>query len=493
MRVPSRSRHPFLLPGAFLGFVACGFILPFCIRCFLPAEVDYNEGWNAVRQAQAWIPHALYGRPPELSVTNYPPLSFHLVGALAGLGVDVVLAGRLLSLLAIAATGACLARITRRMTGSRVLAACSMFGWIAGLELWTPGRIGVDDPQLLATTFEAGGLVVFLRRPAHGRHLVLAACLTVAGLFIKHSLIALPLGITCSLLVRPARRPFAVWIGACASVSIAMTGLTLAYDGHLFFRHLLSPRLFVPERAVRLGLSFAALSSPMLAVVGWWAWRERGSTQARPLIFAWLASLAEIGAFAGGDGVGKSILQDAIMLTALLQPIALQQVVTHGGAMKAAWRRRAAAAAPCLLLLVPAALASQSREAWTQLVVAARQGPEEERSVMRLHDAPGPVLCEDLLLCFRAGRASFFDAYYVTDQIELGRLPTARIDDLVTSRRLAMVEVGTADDPDLPEHRSARFTPSFTAALRANYRPVFRSRVFSIYVPDGMAASADRR
>ncbi len=52
------------------------------------------------------------------------------MGAAAWLGADVVLAGRVLSLLGIAMIGVILAQIAGRMTGSRVLAMCAMFGWI---------------------------------------------------------------------------------------------------------------------------------------------------------------------------------------------------------------------------------------------------------------------------------------------------------------------------------------------------------------------------
>lgn len=91
-------------------------------------------------------------------------------------------------------------------------------------------------------------------------------------------------------------------------------------------------------------------------------------------------------------------------------------------------------------------------------------------------------------MCVHAGRASPLDKCHVLDQAELGRIAAARIDDLARFRRLAALEPGTADDHHTPGRLPARLSPSFTAALDANRRPVFRGAVFSLYDPDAAAA-----
>lgn len=478
---PARARDPWTVPAILLGLVACLSGLPLCIRCFLPAEIDYNEGWNAFRQVSAAVPGALYGRMPDLAITNYPPLSFHIVGALAALGADPVLAGRILSLLAIAVIGVVLARVARRLAGSGALAACAMLGWVVGLEFWTPERIGVDDPQLLGMAFEAVAFDLFLQSAGRTRRLVFSACLVAVGLFIKHSVLALPLGMTLALVAQRSWRALAIWIGAGGVVGSVATALTLAHDGHLFFAHLLQPRLFIPERTIQLSLVYALNSAPALAMIGVWAWWERRSGRVRPLVLAWLAALAEIGVFAGGDGVGKSIFQDAIMLTALLQPLALQGLMARVSAGPAG--RRAAPLVPMPLLLAPLVVAAQTGAVWAQVTTAAREVPDVTRAEALLRGVRGPVACEDLLLCFRAGRTSAFDAYYVLDQRELGRMKANRVDDMVRHRRLAAVEIGNVEDPDIAPRIGFRLAPSFIDTLEKNYRPRFRARYLTIYEP----------
>src|SRR5262249_61593877 len=45
-------------------------------------EVNYNEGWNAYNQQRAADGVPLYGKPPLYYHTNYPAVSFHLIGIL---------------------------------------------------------------------------------------------------------------------------------------------------------------------------------------------------------------------------------------------------------------------------------------------------------------------------------------------------------------------------------------------------------------------------
>jgi hypothetical protein len=82
-------------------------------------QFDYNEGWNAFRQQAAAQGQALYAAPPGLDITNYPPVSFHLVGLLSHLGGDVNTIGRVLSVLAVAALAALAGALVRRFAPQR--------------------------------------------------------------------------------------------------------------------------------------------------------------------------------------------------------------------------------------------------------------------------------------------------------------------------------------------------------------------------------------
>ncbi len=65
--------------------------------------LDPNEGWNAYHTAAVLGGSPLYPDPSGYLVNNYPPLSFYVVAALGRLLGDTIVAGRILSLLSLAA------------------------------------------------------------------------------------------------------------------------------------------------------------------------------------------------------------------------------------------------------------------------------------------------------------------------------------------------------------------------------------------------------
>ena len=70
-------------------------------RAFLNVEIENNEGWNAYFADAAMGKMPLYPSADQLITNNYPPLSFYIVGLAGRFIGDPVLAGRLLSLVAV--------------------------------------------------------------------------------------------------------------------------------------------------------------------------------------------------------------------------------------------------------------------------------------------------------------------------------------------------------------------------------------------------------
>src|ERR1700722_17284722 len=65
-------------------------------------DINYNEGWNTYRADMAGPRDPLYRLPPRFTVTNYPPLSFYLLGFLGKLMGSYTAAGRLIALMSCA-------------------------------------------------------------------------------------------------------------------------------------------------------------------------------------------------------------------------------------------------------------------------------------------------------------------------------------------------------------------------------------------------------
>ncbi len=106
-----------LAAGVALGLmhIACviGFHVPF----------DPNEGWNAYFAQAAAATGSPYPAAQSLMINNYPPLSFYLVGALARLTGDAVIAGRIVALASLFALALGIETAARRMGCDRLEAA----------------------------------------------------------------------------------------------------------------------------------------------------------------------------------------------------------------------------------------------------------------------------------------------------------------------------------------------------------------------------------
>ena len=96
------ERYLGLIQWALFVIAAWSFAWP-VYRAFLNVEIQNNEGWNAYFADAAIGKVPLYPSPGQFITNNYPPLSFYIVGLVGRLVGDPVLAGRLLSLVAVIA------------------------------------------------------------------------------------------------------------------------------------------------------------------------------------------------------------------------------------------------------------------------------------------------------------------------------------------------------------------------------------------------------
>lgn len=449
-----------------LGLLTLLFYLPLFWRSLALVQLNANEGWNVARAVMAAHGVPLYGHPPGLSFTNYPFLSFHLIAWLMGWGADPLFAGRVLAVLSVLVLGGIVAGLLRGFTpdwSARLFAGGLFALWLA---VWMPNRIAVDDPQLLAMVFEAAGFWLFVRH--QGRDgLWLSAVLFVLALFTKQNLVALPCGAGLALLCQKRWRDLLHWLAAGAVSGGLLLLLTYRVDGPYFFANMLAPRAYLWRDALSQNGDYLLVFLPVLCLAGGWCWRHRQQPDTWPFSLAWLAANALGLIFSGGDGVGRNVFFEAVLLSAVL---AMAFCLERRGA----WRD--------LLLLFPLVWAPQ------HFITALRADfalplaqADFAAGVDFLKPLRGPVVCENLLLCARAGHRSAFETYFVQSQISIGRLPERAILPLLTQRRLRAVEIGITNKPE-PLNR-AQFTPAFLAALRQDYRPALQTATVSIWVP----------
>ncbi len=237
-------------------------------------EINYNEGWNAYKQALVQNGLPLYGARPDplTGPTTYPPISFHLIAWLAHHG-DVVRTGRWVSVLSLLATGLFIGLIVRELGADAVVAAFSALLYLLGIALFLPDRIGMNDPQLLGEAFTTAGLYCYVKARGGARLLWASALLFCLAGFAKQTLLAFPAAAGLDLLLR-SRKRFVTWFGAMVLFAALFTALTLAVDGRYFLANLLFHRAYSLDAALDLATQYylVTFQGIVLVAIVWLPW-----------------------------------------------------------------------------------------------------------------------------------------------------------------------------------------------------------------------------
>jgi len=430
-------------------------------------ETD-NEGWNAYFAARAMGEGGpLYPGAEALVVNNYPPLSFYLVGAFGRLCGDPVLAGRLLSLLAVGVVALLIGGLVVRLTGGRAVGACAGACFLALLAAFPGGRIGLNDPQLLAHAVMLAGLWL-VWRPAPGFVALLAgALLMVAAGLIKHNLIAVPLAVTFWAVLGDGRLR-RHWLAAATLALLLGVALLLLVWGWPAVEGLRAPRQVSPAKLAAdarrwLALLFAPLVCWLAALA--LLPRERQALLVHLLV---ASALLEMLLSAGGAGTAANVAFDLIIALSLAVGLALGRLPAG---------LAAGALLPALLLHLAVVTPAEP----LRVLAGAAPGKAAEEAAVRedvllLATQPGAVLCFDAVLCWYAGQPFLLDAFNMGQHYAQGSRDPAALAARLRAREFALIEIPLA-----------RFrTPPWAtvmAALEAAYRPVRESAGRTFLVP----------
>ncbi len=445
-----------LAAGVALGLmhIACviGFHVPF----------DPNEGWNAYFAQAAAATGSPYPAAQSLMINNYPPLSFYLVGALARLTGDAVIAGRIVALASLFALALGIETAARRMGCDRLEAAFAALFFTAGVML-TSDYAGMDDPQMLGHAVAIGGLIIVLGEPRTPRTMVLAALLFTLAFFVKHNLVVLPLAVAAWLALLD-RRLAATFAGSGIVFALVGLGLFRQAFGFSLFRVIDSARTYSiadVEAALAMWLHWSLV--PLLGAAAMYAIGRRDRHVVLCAIYVVLATLAGL-YFSGGAGVDANTFFDADIALALSAGVLLN-------------RLRAGRNIAAVFYALPLALGIWTLDAdwrtadyWLHPMAEDRAAASAE--IALLHDAKGPVLCEMLSLCYWAGKPGQVDVFNIEQAYRTGARSDEALVRAITARRFAIVQ--------LEELSPFPLTPDVHRALDRNYRLVRRDddRVF---------------
>jgi hypothetical protein len=410
-------------------------------RAFLNVEIENNEGWNAYFADAAMGKMSLYPSADQLITNNYPPLSFYIVGLVGRLVGDPVLAGRLLSLVAMVAIATAIALTVRQLGGSGVAARISAAFFVATMSRFFMSYVGMNEPQLLSEAIMAFGFLGFLVARSNDRGYVGPVLVMALAGFVKHNIIAMPL--TAFLWLGLNRRREAVKCFCVAAIAI-MTGITICYVlfGRNFFFNILTPRHYSLKRALSIFGELQWVSVGLLACLyNGWARRRDASVQ----LCSCLIGIA-LGSYflqKGGAGVDINAQFDLVIAVAMGLGLAFTQI----SLWPVARHLRSEQAQAILLLAVCVRLLASRQLQPVRLVfdrgfrddIAMREQAMSD-SVERVRRIPGDVLCL-ALVSYRAGKPFAVDAFNAAQRIEAGALPKDAITARVAAGTLTIVQV----------------------------------------------------
>jgi hypothetical protein len=447
--------------AALLAFVLI--TLAFVALALRPAlhmvSVNYNEGWSAYHVRNMLDGLGLYWPADAWIVNNYPPLSFLIVGAIARLGFDPLMAQRALSVAAFAACTLFVGLIILRTERDRFAAIAAATCLAATITVNFEGALGQADPNMLAEAVMLAGLWCLLRRPDAASAQIGAALVMGVALLIKHNIITLPVSVALWLLVhdRRAALRFAVTGLLVGASGLGVSGLVYGRD---FWTSMTTPRPWLLVSGIQRAMLFLpplksfALFGLLAAVIP----AGRGA-RLFALNMAIAAPLAVVQLL--GRGTGTNILYEITVAGALCVGVVVARLPALIGGR---WARLALVAG----IGFTAWFSPEVTRFHKMLGSAdlARQISETAAAVDVLRAVGEPVLCEKLVLCYWAGRMEVIEPFNYGQKVLTGHMDQAPLVQRIAAGEFQAIAMeGSADS-----HRASLYFAPVWDAVLARYR-----------------------
>jgi hypothetical protein len=463
-RAPSASTNRWSQNAltAIVGMLAVACIAGFwrvAAPIWLHVPIDPNEGWNAYHAAAAMLGHGPYPEASSFMTNNYPPLSFYVVGALGRVLGDNIVAGRIVSLLSFLAISAGIAELVRKFAGGKIEAAFAALFFVSFLLL-NSDYVGMDDPQLLGHALQICGLMALLPRKSSLSTDLICAALFVAGIFVKHNLIAMPLAAIVWLLFEDWRAAIKT---AAIMLALGLAGLVacrLAFGFDILSRINSARSYSLPLFAANFRQWLIPAALPLAATLA------IGTTRRRFALFSAIYALMGMGiggVFMGGAGVDANVMFDTDIAIALGAGIAVSRTGSLP-ALRSAFARPVLALCLVLPLAIGTALAATpdwlERDFWLRPMADDAALAQTDIAYLRAHQ--GPALCEMLSLCYWAGKPPTVDVFNLSQQFLTGARSEISFVAMLNERQFAVIQFDAMSP--FP------FSQLVQSALQKNYR-----------------------
>jgi hypothetical protein len=440
---------------------------------------NYNEGWNAYQVKALLQGQPLYPAWNKPWVNNYPPLSFYVVAALSLATHDIVVSGRLISLVGILATGFNIGAISAALTRNKLSGLVAALFFLIAVGVWFQRYVATNDPQWLGHGVQTTGALILLawaqsRRPSLAP-VVLGTALMFSGCIVKHNLVVLP-SIVWGVLLITDRKACLVMTAVFLVLGCAFIVFAFAMYGRPFFEQVLHyQRVIRFVRGVQYLSKFAFVVVPavMFALLNLTLspsdWRARF-----PSLYTLFACLIA-GYALFGEGINYNALFDVVIAMALTvgSLFNLLPGLLESGGVNPTFSSTLSA----LLLFAPVGANLYELTASAESVITRpRELPLARSVVDALADAKGPVACEIPAWCFWADKPIVYDVFSMAERAKRGGNEEARFVDQVANGYYAAIE--TQSNVQIMDQKNRPYWD----ALTRNYKLII-SEPTEVWVP----------
>ena len=445
-----------LLVLAFLMLITFGLYVGPVVQLPLRIPLNYNEGWNAFHAVNAMNGRPLYPDRTSLTTNDYPPLSFYVVGSLGVLIGDQIFAGRLVALLSLLIVATEIGLVIYRFGQSSQIALFSGVLLLGYMATHFDSYIAMDDPQMLAHAIQLAGLLVFLAGNRTDQRLLLSLLLLFASGLVKHNLLPLPFALTVWLYLYE-RRHFYIWLlASIVLVVLAGSVCYLLFGSNIFLSILTAPQVYI---AARMAQNADRWLTPMLILIAAGIILLVSDYANRYVrLFALYALFAGAwGIFVSrAVGVNFNAIFDLLFALIIMSGLALHRVeqMVHnahpideqidGPPGKQLALRSAGMLVLALTVLAPTP--AQGLAVWDSVRGLDHAKTETAADIAYLAQHPGPALCENLALCYWAGKSFEVDVFNTGKKLQTGVLDKKPFVDRLRNHYFAVIELRSGTD-----------------------------------------------
>jgi hypothetical protein len=428
------------------GLLTALVVILFASRVWLIPEhfsTDPDEGWNAFQAARALGGGALYPSPYALTGNNYTPLSFYLVGWFGRMVGDPIVAGRIASLIAVLAVAGNIFVIVGRFSLNKSASIISVLLFLGFNATLFRRYLCMDDPQWLSLAIMTSGVAILLpiqvnTSPTKGR-VIASVILMILGGLLKQNSITFPL-VTTVWLTLHHRHLLSIWIGVSAAAILISAALCFwAYGENFFVDVFLAERQYSWSRMLIKSAPIVATLIPMLLISGKLMKDRMFDSRLDFIILAVVISVLVGIIQRSGQGVDYNAHFESLISLCLSVGIVF---ALHGIALeKNLSLRRIVLLMVPFSVMVPLGLNAEVNE----IIIQQATETSWENMENHIESTPGPVACENLALCYWAGKGFEID-FFTYGQRALIQHNTSTLQNALISKRFSAIEITSVSD-----------------------------------------------